>query len=113
MHMSAGPEKIEKVLVCQHAPEQTEEELNILVDHGLTVKDVKIEHPVYGDLSASIMVANRLEVKEFMRRVTEANAAYLANLAEGGIHLHTVTADDQFQIDNAEIALRKAGILVE
>lgn len=113
MHMSAGPEKIEKVLVCQHAPEQTEEELNILVDHGLTVKDVKIEHPVYGDLSASIMVANRLEVKEFMRRVNEANAAYLANLAEGGIHLHTVIADDQHQIDNAEIELRKAGILVE
>ena len=31
-------------------PEQTIEELNILVDNGVTVKDVKIEHPVYGDL---------------------------------------------------------------
>lgn len=113
MHTSAGPEKIEKVLVCHHTPEQTEEELNILVDHGLTVKDVKVEHPVYGDLSASIMVANRLEVKEFIRRVNEANAVYLSNLAEGGIHLHTVIADEQRQIDNAEIALKKAGILVE
>ncbi|WP_432358982.1 transcription repressor NadR [Sporosarcina sp. UB5] len=113
MHASVGPEKIEKVLVCQHSPEQTEEELNILVDHGLLVKDVKIEHPVYGDLSASIMVSNRLEVKEFMRRVNEANAAYLSKLAEGGIHLHTVVADEQHQIDNAEIALKNAGILVE
>ncbi len=113
MHASVGPEKIEKVLVCQHAPDQTEEELNILVDHGLTVKDVKIEHPVYGDLSASIMVANRLEVKEFIAKVNEAKAAYLSNLSEGGIHLHTVVADEQHQIDNAEITLKKAGILVE
>lgn len=113
MHETAGPAKIEKVFVCHHTPEQTEEELNILVDHGLIVKDVKIEHPVYGDLSASIMVANRLEVKEFMRRILEANAVYLSNLAEGGIHLHTVIADAQHQIDNAEIALKKAGILVQ
>lgn len=113
MHAQEGPGKIERTLVCHHAPEQTEEELNILVDHGLTVKDVKIEHPVYGDLSASIMVSNRQEVKEFMRRIQEANAVYLSKLAEEGIHLHTVIAETEQQIKNAEIALKQAGILVE
>lgn len=113
IHPVKGPAKIEKTLVCKHAPEQTEEELNILVDHGLTVKDVKVEHPVYGDLSASIMVSNRREVKAFMQQVLEANAVYLANLSEEGIHLHTVTADTYEQIGEAESALRKAGILIE
>src|SRR3954453_3208630 len=37
----------ERTIACSHLPEQTEEELNILVDHGVTCKDVKIEHPVY------------------------------------------------------------------
>ncbi|MDW0115505.1 transcription repressor NadR [Sporosarcina thermotolerans] len=113
MHAPVGPGKIEKTLVCQHGPEQTEEELNILVDHGLTVKDVKIEHPVYGDLSASIMVSNRQEVKEFIRQVQEANAVYLSKLAEEGIHLHTVIAETEQQIEKAKIALKQSGILVE
>ncbi len=113
MSLQTLPGKIEKIIVCQHNPEQTEEELNILVDNGVTVKDVKIEHPVYGDLSASIMVSNRIEVKEFMRRITEANAVYLSNLAEGGIHLHTIMADNEQHIIHAEEALRKADILVE
>jgi transcriptional regulator of NAD metabolism len=105
--------KIEKTIVCRHTPEQTEEELQIFVDHGLTVKDVKIEHPVYGDLSASIMVSNRHEVKEFIKKVREANASFLLNLSEGGTHLHTVLADTEEQLTNAEDVLRKADILVE
>lgn len=114
MHIVTNvPAKIEKTLVCQHTPEQTEEELNILVDHGLVVKDVKVEHPIYGDLNASIMVSNRLEVNAFMRKVIEANAVYLSNLSEGGIHLHTVSADNEEQIASAERALKKAGFLIE
>ncbi|WP_342504665.1 transcription repressor NadR [Sporosarcina sp. FSL K6-2383] len=113
MHTSTTPGKIEKVIVCKHRPEQTEEELNILVDNGVTVKDVKIEHPVYGDLSASIMVSNRNEVQEFLKRIQEANAIYLSKLAEEGIHLHTLLADNEGQLKNAEKALLKAGILVE
>ena len=53
----------ERTIACSHPPDRTEEELYILVDHGVTVKDVKMEHPVYGDLTASIQVSNREEVK--------------------------------------------------
>ena len=56
-------DNIERTMACNHPPERTEEELNLIVDHGVTVKDVKIEHPVYGDLTASILVSNRKEVK--------------------------------------------------
>jgi len=113
MALQTVPGRIEKTIVCKHTPEQTMDELNILVDNGVTVKDVKIEHPVYGDLSASIMVSNRNEVKEFIKRIQEADAIYLSKLTEGGIHLHTIVADDVEQINNAEEALRKADILVD
>lgn len=112
IHPQTKPSKIEKVIVCAHSNDQAEEELNILVDHGLTVKDVKIEHPVYGDLTASIMVSNRNEVKKFIEHIEETNAPLLSELTEG-IHLHTVAANEQSQIDNAINALRKARILVE
>lgn len=113
MPEQTGDGQIERIVVCQHSPEQTEEELTIFVDHGVTVKDVQVEHPVYGDLRASIMVANRMEVKEFIDKITAANAVYLSALSEDHTHLHTVKADNEKQLEHAFEALRKAGILVE
>lgn len=113
MHIHVSQQKIEKTIVCSHTAEQTEEELNILVDNGVTVKDVKIEHPVYGDLVASVMVSNRNEVKAFLQNIRQSNAVYLLNLTEGGIHQHTLIANSEEEIASAEEALRQANILVE
>src|SRR5690625_5848436 len=85
------------VIACKHTPEQTREELNIIVDHGVTVKDVKIEHAVYGDLTASIMVSNRKEVEPFIGKIEETHASYLAPLT-AGLHLHTLEADSAHKI---------------
>lgn len=104
---------IEKTIVCSHRSDQTEEELNILVDHGILVKDVAVEHPIYGDLRASIMVSNRLEVQQFIKRVQKYKAAYLSTLSEDGIHMHTIASKDAEMIERAEQKLREAGILVE
>jgi uncharacterized protein len=111
MHAS-NPAGAERIIACSHGPEKTEEELLLLVDHGVTVKDVKIEHPVYGDLTASIMVSNRYEVKRFMEKIHATNASYLSELTEG-IHLHTISAPSEKALDEAEEALRKANFLVD
>lgn len=113
VHPESTKEKYEKVIICRHTPEQTEEELNTLVDHGVTVKDVKIEHSVYGNLSATIMVANRVEVQQFLKNIQQTNAIFLLKLTECGIHLHTVSANSKQEISAAEKALKKAGILVD
>lgn len=101
----------EKIIACSHPPERTEEELNLLVDYGVTVKDVKIVHPVYGDLTASIQVSNRSEVKQFIERVKKTKAAYLLELTNG-IHLHTITAASKKALQDAEDALKQANFLV-
>ena len=100
-----------KVIVCDHTPEQTLEELYLIVDHGVTVKDVKVEHAVYGDLTASIRVSSRKEVEQFIKKINETNASYLASLT-GGIHLHTLEADSLDKIEAACEDLEKAGIMV-
>ncbi|MFJ7851041.1 transcription repressor NadR [Peribacillus sp. NPDC097206] len=101
----------ERTIACQHEPTRAQEELFLLVDIGITVKDVKIEHPVYGDLTASIMVSNRKEVASFLSKVTKTKATLLSELTSG-IHLHTISAASEDLLDEAEEALNKAGILV-
>lgn len=105
-------QKPSRVIVCYHAPEQTKDELNLLVDCGVTVKDVKIEHPNYGDLTASVMVSNRNEVEQFLEKFKITQAALLSQLT-GGTHLHTIEADTETQLDHAVQKLDEAGFLVK
>jgi uncharacterized protein len=112
MHSSSPAVLTERTIACSHSPEETEEELNILVDQGVTVKDVRIEHPVYGDLTASIMVSNRREVKQFMEKIKSTNAGYLSELTEG-IHIHTIAAQNERALDEAEAAMKNAGYLID
>lgn len=100
-----------RVVVCKHTAEQTLEELHIIVDQGVTVKDVIVEHGVYGDITASIMVSSRAETDQFVKKINVADASYLSSLT-AGIHLHTLEADRMDKIEAACHALNEAGILV-
>jgi len=101
----------ERTIASSHTPEQTEDELNLLVDHGVVIKDVSVEHPVYGDLTASLHIANRKEVKQFIEKVQSNQASYLLELT-GGIHMHTISAANEHTLDDAVEALEEAGFLV-
>ena len=107
-----GAKSFERTIACYHPPERTEEELILLVDNGVTVKDVKIEHPVYGDLTASIMVSNRREVEQFMKKIHKTNAAYLSELTDG-IHLHTIAASSEQILNEAVEVLKKEKFIIE
>jgi transcriptional regulator of NAD metabolism len=98
------------VVACRHAPEQTTEELQLLVDCGVRVLDVIVEHPVYGELRGSLMIESRADVKEFLDHVRRTKATFLASLTRG-VHLHTVEASKPEAIIRAREALRERGFL--
>lgn len=100
-----------RIVAVKHTPKQTEEELNIIVDHGVTIKDVTVEHALYGEITASIMVSNRMEVKQFIHKMNETKAPYLLTLSEG-VHLHTLQADSVEKIDAVCKSLAEANMLL-
>lgn len=99
------------IIVCKHTPQQTREELYIIVDHGVTLKDVTIEHQVYGDLTGSMHVNNRKDADNFLKKIEETQSSYLASLTNG-IHLHTLEANSIEKIEAACQALKEANILI-
>ncbi|HEX6512418.1 MAG TPA: transcription repressor NadR [Chloroflexota bacterium] len=103
---------VRAVLASHHDRHHTEDELTILVDHGLKVLDVIVEHPVYGELRGSLMMTSRADVQEFSQRVASGEVALLSELS-GGVHLHTVEAPSQERLDRARQALRERGFLAE
>ncbi len=102
---------IRAVLACRHKPERTEEELQILVDHGCKVLDVIVEHPLYGDLRGSLMLESRADVADFCRNWRGSRAQLLSSLT-GGVHLHTVEAARRERITRAKDRLRARGFLL-
>jgi uncharacterized protein len=102
---------VQAILACRHTPERTEEELQILVDHGVKILDVTVEHPLYGELRGSLMIESRAEVQDFLRRVRATRAMLLSSLT-GGVHLHTVEASREEMITRAKAQLRARGFLL-
>ena len=100
------------VLACRHKPERTQEELQTLVDFGVRVLDVIVEHPLYGELRGSLMLESRADVEGFLKQVRSLKATLLSALT-GGIHLHTVEASRPEAISRAKAELRKRGILLK
>lgn len=101
-----------KVIVCKHTPDQTREELYTIVDHGVTVKNVIVEHPIYGDITADLRLSNRKEVDQFLNKIEETNSPYLLILS-GGIHLHTIESDSVEKLQAVCEELEKKGILIK
>src|SRR5574341_2110172 len=50
------------ILVTRHARHDAVDELSIMVDQGLRVIDVVVEHPIYGELRAPLMFGSRSDV---------------------------------------------------
>lgn len=107
----ASPSAYTRKVVCRHAAEDMEAEMNAIVDEGVTIRDVIIDHPVYGSLTGQLMVKSRRDVRAFLERVEANQAAPLSHLT-GGLHIHTLEADSADAIDAAVLELERLGVLV-
>jgi len=112
MKLDEGNSELERKIVCLHTAEEAADEMLTIVDCGVTLKSVIVEHPVYGEITASMMLSSRMDVLNFLQKVKETNATYLSALTDG-THLHVLTAPSEEQLDQAEQLLREKGYLIE
>lgn len=97
------------VKVC-HSAEQTEDELNTIVDLGGQVEDVLVNHHVYGCICAPLHIGNRRDVRHFLADLASGRSTPLSNVTSG-YHFHHIAADKQEILDEIEQALRAKGYL--
>lgn len=112
LQTEAASDYVERTIACRHTQAETEEELLTIVDYGVTVQNVTVEHGVYGEITANIHVSNRHEVQQFLQKLNDSNAAYLSALTNG-THLHVLRAQSEHALSQAIDALRQKGFLIE
>ena len=86
-------ETVKKVIAVSHKANEMEDELKTIVKFGGRIKDVIVEHPVYGEIRGMLMIKNLYDVDNFLYKINKYKAEPLLILT-GGVHLHTVIADD-------------------
>lgn len=108
--MQKSPLK-ERVFKVYHTTEQTEDELNLIVDLGGTILDVFVWHKVYGKMVAKLNIFSRLQVKQFIEGVRMGTSSELMNIT-GGYHYHTVCADTEDVLNRIEASLNEKNFIV-
>lgn len=100
------------VLTCAHDREGSQKELETLVAHGITVHDVVIEHPLYGEVRADLMISSHRDVERYEEVLHTSDTQPLSSLT-GGVHRHRVRAPDEVALASARGDLELLGFLHE
>lgn len=99
-----------RLFKCHHSVEETADELNLIVDLGGHVRDVLVNHRVYGKLSCELGIASRRDVRAYIDQIHSGKSSPLM-LITSGYHFHHVTADCEEALDEVVRALGKRGFL--
>ncbi|MBX5466738.1 MAG: transcription repressor NadR [Firmicutes bacterium] len=94
------------VVAVRHGPEPeaVATELRALVEVGVTVVNVIVEHALYGDLVGGLNLATPEDVEAFLAAWQQQGAPLLSSLTDG-VHLHT--------LEGSPAALAKARAVLE
>ena len=101
-----------RLFKCRHTVDETPDELNLIVDLGGHVRDVLVNHRVYGKLSCELGIASRRDVRAYMEQIRSGKSSPLM-LITSGYHFHHVTAESDEVLDEIEAALAEGGFLAE
>ncbi len=85
---------VRRVIAVSHSTEDIYNELECIVKFGGIVEDVIVEHPLYGEIRAMLMIKTFMDIEKFIKKFKEFNAQPLSSLTKG-IHLHTIKADNE------------------
>ena len=85
--------------------------MSIVIKYGGTIEDVIVEHPLYGEITGMLMIKNYNELNKFVQKYQEQRAKLLSVLTNG-VHLHTISAENEDDINLIISELKKHNFIV-
>lgn len=101
-----NPQGASRIFTVSHSTADIRNELYTIVDLGGSIRNVIVEHEIYGSITGNLNISSRREADDFVERVQASQAVPLKILG-GDIHSHTVDAASEEILDEIEKALSK------
>lgn len=100
-----------RVYFVRHTNEQVLEEFDTILELGGKILDVVVEHQLYGQLRADLLIESKQDARDFYTRMLQSQDQPLKTLT-GDCHYHTVAAPSEKLLDLIEAALKEKGMLI-
>jgi len=100
-----------RVIAVSHSKEDIYDELECIVKFGGVVEDVTVEHSLYGEIRAMLMIKTIVDIENLKKRFKEFNAEPLSSLTKG-VHLHTIKAENEEIIESIIKELKDKNYLI-
>jgi len=85
---------LRRVIAVSHSKNHMEDELKTIIKYGATIEDVIVEHPLYGEIKAMLMIKNLFDLESFVEKFQDYAAEPLSSITNG-VHLHTISCDSE------------------
>lgn len=109
--INKNEKKFKAIIAVTHTEEEMFDEMNIVIKYGGIIEDVIVEHPLYGEITGMLMIKNYNELNKFIQKYKEQRAKLLSVLTNG-VHLHTIAAESQEDIELIISELRERKFIV-
>ncbi len=99
-----------RVFFLRHEDSQVLEEFLLVLDLGGKILDVAVEHEIYGQIRADLVIETVQDAEIFARKIVNCRDNPLKVLT-GDCHYHTVSAPSEKLLDLIEAELQARGFL--
>jgi hypothetical protein len=99
------------VLMVRHTLEQTLDEMRSIVDYGGSMLDISVDHDLYGQIRADLVINNLKDAEEFCEKMRQSTSRPLKDLT-GDCHYHTIQAPSEKALEMIKQELAAKGILM-
>lgn len=90
--------KVKVIIAVRHNESEMFDEMNTIIKYGGVIEDVVVEHALYGEIRGMLLIKNLNELNQFIEKYKKENAGLLCELTKG-IHIHTISAESQENIN--------------
>ncbi|MDO5707329.1 MAG: transcription repressor NadR [Andreesenia angusta] len=112
MILKTDNSKIIKRIAVKHGFDEIEKELNIILKYNGVIKDIIIEHSIYGEIKGNLNINNNIDLQEFLK-VLDNNKDEPLSYITNGLHIHTIEVEKNSDYESIIKELKEEKILFE
>ena len=103
--------RVKSIIEVKHSDNTMFDEMEIVVKYGGIIEDVIVEHPIYGEIRGVLRIKNLNDLNKFKKSIEEIEVRPLSLLTDG-IHLHTISADSNENMQLIKDELKEKGFIL-
>lgn len=96
------------IVAVSHSNDRTKEEIQLFIDNDVTLVNVIVSHPIYGELVGNLNIKTQNDLQDFLN----LDGTLLSTLTDG-VHLHTILCRDEEHFKDVKKALKENNLLYE